>query len=137
MFITKFSIEDWIGNQNKGCVKQANVWSEIELAIRGLDGHNKTLVTLETDSETHMSIGGGQGKYVVYVTFDNEMFYSLTDPSKPETDEFMVVGGQESLYSAKSCVDLIGALQAAEIFAETGKMLESVVWEKDKIAEMV
>ncbi len=137
MFITKFSVEDWINNQNLGCTKPASVWSDIELAIRSLDGQTKTLVTLETEGETHMSIGGGQGKYVVYATFDNETFYSLIDPSKSDQNESIVIGGQKGLYSTKSCVDLEIVLQSAKKFAESGKMLNSAVWENDRVAEMV
>jgi Immunity protein Imm1 len=137
MFIARFSVEDWINNQNQFCVKPANFWSEIELAIRSLDGQTKTLVTLETESESHMSIGGGQGKYVVYATFDNEIFYSLIDPSKSDQDESaVVVGGQKGLYPAKSCVNLEIVLQSAQKFAESGEMLKSAVWEEDKVAEM-
>jgi Immunity protein Imm1 len=137
MFITKISVEDWIDNQNKGCEIKASIWSEIELAIKSLDGQTKTLATLETDGETHMLIGGGQGKYVVYATFDNEIFYSLIDPSKSDQDESVVVGGQKGLYPAKFCVDLETVLQSAQKFAEFGEMLKSAVWEQDKIAEMV
>ncbi|MBD2339842.1 hypothetical protein H6G64_22995 [Calothrix sp. FACHB-156] len=137
MFITKFSVEDWIGNQNKGSVEQAHSWQEIELAIRELDGHHKTLVTLETDGETHMAVGGGLGKYIVYLTFDNESFHYLVDPSKSDIDEFVIVGGQEGIYPAKSCVDLNTTLKAAKAFAELGTMEKSVIWEKDEVVERV
>jgi hypothetical protein len=137
MFIAKFSIEDWIGNQNRGCVEQAQSWQEIEAAIRELDGHHKTLVTLETEGETHMAVGGGTGKYVVYVTFDNESFHYLVDPSKSDMDETVTVGGQEGVYPAKSCVELNTTLKAAKTFAELGAMDKSVIWEKDEVAERV
>jgi hypothetical protein len=137
MFITKFSVEDWNKNQNRCLTKQSSFWSEIESAIKSLDGQTKTLVTLETDGEAHMSIGGGQGKYVVYATFDNEIFYSLIDPSKSDQHESIVVGGQKGWYPAKSCVDLETVLPSAQKFAEFGEMLKSAVWEQDKIAEMV
>jgi len=137
MFITKFSVEDWIGNQNRGCVKQVHSWQEIESAIRKLDGHHKTLVTLETDSETHMAVGGGLGKYVVYLTFDNESFHYLVDPAKLDIEESVIVGGQEGIYPAKSCVDLNTTLKAAKAFAEFGTMEKSVVWEKDEVVERV
>ena len=65
MFISKFSTESWQGNQNKIVVHLAQNWKET--AIRELDGDHKTLVTLETNDEAHMSIGGGLGKYIVYV----------------------------------------------------------------------
>ncbi|MDJ0619739.1 MAG: Imm1 family immunity protein [Calothrix sp. MO_192.B10] len=137
MFITKFLVENWIENQNKGCVKQAHSWQEIESAIRELDGHHKTLVTLETDGETHMAVSGGQEKYVVYVTFDNESFYSLIDPSKSDIEVSLIAGGQEGIYPAKSCVDLNTTLKAAKAFAEFGTMEESVIWETDEAFEQV
>jgi Immunity protein Imm1 len=137
MFITKFSVENRNKNQNQYLTKQASFWSEIESAIKSLDGHTKTLVTLETDGEAHMSIGGGQGKYIVYATFDNEIFYSLIDPSKSNQKEPIVVGGQKGVYAARSCVELETVLQSAQNFAEAGEMLQSAVWEKDKVAEMV
>ncbi|WP_375468242.1 Imm1 family immunity protein [uncultured Nostoc sp.] len=137
MFISKFSVEDWIGNQNRGSVEQAQSWLEIEAAIKELDGHRKTLVTLETDGETHMAIGGGIQKYVVYVTFDNENFYYLVDLSKSNTDETVIVGGQEGVYPAKSCIDLNTTLKAAKTFAELGIMEESVIWKQDRVVEPV
>jgi Immunity protein Imm1 len=137
MFITKFSIDEWIGNQNKESIESVNSWQSIESAIRQLDGQRKTLVTLETDGETHMSVGGGQGKYIVYVTFDNESFDYLVDPTKPNTEELLLVGGQIGHYPAKSCVDLDMTLKSAKAFAEKGEMLDSVIWEKDAVVELV
>jgi Immunity protein Imm1 len=137
MFISKFSVEDWVGNQNRGCIEQAQSWLEIEAAIKELDGQSKTLVTLETEGETHMAIGGGLQKYVVYVTFDNENFHYLVDPSKSETDETVIVGGQAGVYPGKSCIDLNTTLKAAKTFVELGIMEKSVIWEQDGVVEPV
>lgn len=137
MFISKFSVENWVGNQNKEVLEKAREWMQLESAIKDLDAHRKTLVLLETEDETHMAIGGGLGKYVVYVTFDNEDFHYLIDPSKTDTEETLVVGGQEGLYPAKLCVDLATTLKAAKTFAEFGTMEKSVVWERDRVFEPV
>ena len=137
MFISKFSVEDWVGNQNKGCFAQVRNWAEIETSIKELDGNRKTLVTLETDGETHLAVGGGTDKYVVYVTFDNETFHYLVEPSKSNTDEILIVGGQEGVYPAKLCVGIDMALKAAKIFAEIGKIDTSLIWEKDGVFELV
>lgn len=137
MFISKFSTEDWQGNQNKIVVHLAQNWTDIKTAIRDLDAHHKTLVTLETDDEAHMSIGGGRGKYVVYVTFDNDVFSYVVDPSKPDTDQRLTIGGQEGIYPAKLCVDLARTLKAAKTFSEFGTMTKSVNWEQDKVLELV
>lgn len=135
MFISKFSIENWESNHNNGLLKEAKNWEEIEAAIRGLDGHRKTLVTLEAENETHMAVGGGNNRYFVYVTFDNENFHYLVDPSKSDSGEPLIVGGQEGMYPARSCVDLSTTLKAARGFAEFGKIEKSVVWAQDLVAE--
>ena len=137
MFISKFSTENWQGNQNYGSIKEAVNWREIEAAIRELDGHRRTLVTLETDGETHMAIGGGASKYLVYVTFDNENFSYLINPTNLGDAETLVVGGQEGIYPGKWCVDLAIAIRAAKSFAEIGSIDKSVIWERDEVAEAV
>lgn len=137
MFISKFSTENWQENRNKLVLKSAQNWLEIEVAIRSLDGHRQTLVTLETEDEAHLAIGGGKGRYVVYLTFDNEVFHYVVDPLKLGMDEKLVVGGQEGIYAAKLCVGLDMALRAAKTFAKFGIMEKSVVWEQDKILELV
>lgn len=137
MFISKFSTEDWQENRNQLLLKSAQNWLEIQVAIRSLDGHRQTLVTLETEEEAHLAIGGGKGRYVVYLTFDNEVFHYVVDPLKLGMDEKLVVGGQEGIYPAKLCVGLDMALRAAKTFAKFGIMEKSVVWEQDKILELV
>ncbi|MDF5719891.1 MAG: Imm1 family immunity protein [Rhizonema sp. PD37] len=84
-----------------------------------------------------MAVGGGKGKYVVYLTFVKESFHYLVDPSKSDIEESVIVGGQEGVYPAKSCVDLNTTLKAAKVFAELGAMEESVIWEKDEVFERV
>lgn len=137
MFISQFSVEDWQGNQNKGSVQSAREWQQIEIAINQLDGNHRTLVTLEAEGEIHMAIGGGEGKYLVYLTFDNEQFHYVVEPSNPNGDESLVVGGQEGIYPAKLCVDKDTAMKAAKTFAELGAMEKSVIWERDGVAEPV
>jgi Immunity protein Imm1 len=137
MFVSKFSVENWESNRNHGLLKEAKEWTEIESAIRELDGHRRTLVTLETEGETHMSIGGGNGKYFVYLTFDNENFNYLVNPSNLARTETLVVGGQSGIYPAKSCVDLTTTLKAAKVFAELGIVEKSFDWEREGVAEPV
>jgi hypothetical protein len=137
MFISKFSVEDWQSNQNKGSVQPVREWRQIEAAIGQLDGCHKTLVTLETEGETHMSVGGGKGKYVVYLTFDNEQFHYIIEPSKSEAEENLIVGGQEGTYPTQLCVGREAALKAAKAFAERGAMEQSVIWAQDGVVEPV
>ena len=137
MFISKFSVENWEGNRNNELLQEVKEWDEIEAAIRVLDGHRQTLVTLETEGEAHMSIGGGNGRYFVYLTFDNDNFNYLVNLSGSDKTETLVIGGQEGIYPAKSCVDLATTVNAAKVFAELGTMERSVSWERDRIPEPV
>jgi hypothetical protein len=108
-------------------------WSQIEAAIRELDAKSKTLVTLGVDDETYMTIGGGgAGKYVVSATFDNMSFHNLVDLSKPDETQKLIVGGQEGIYPAKVCVDLLPCLVAARTFAESGKLDTLLDWQEDE-----
>ncbi|HBE59174.1 MAG TPA: hypothetical protein DEG17_10220 [Cyanobacteria bacterium UBA11149] len=44
------------------------------------------------------------------------------DLSKPPQTETLIVGGQEGIYHAKMCIDLLHCLLAARTFAESGKL---------------
>jgi Immunity protein Imm1 len=137
MFISKYSVENWESDRNNGLLKEAKDWTEVETAIRELDGHHRTLVTLETEGEAHMSVGGGNGRYFVYTTFDNENFNYLVNRANSDQTETLVIGGQAGIYPAKSCVDLTTTLKAVKAFAELGAMERSVSWEREGIPEPV
>jgi hypothetical protein len=57
MFVLDMTTEKWIGNKNQGDFIENPSWSQIEIAIRELDGESKTLVTLGIDEDTYMSMG--------------------------------------------------------------------------------
>jgi len=118
---------------SKGDLIENPHWDKIEAAINELDGKSKTLITLGVDDETYMTIGGGKlGKYIVSVTFDNINFHNLVDLSQPDVTEKLIVGGQEGIYPAKMCVDLLPCLLAARTFAESGKLDSLLVWQEDE-----
>lgn len=79
--ISKLYTDNWTGNKNEENVIENPTLRQIERAIFNLDGKIKTLVSLESDDESYMMIGGGNsgfsGKYVVTATLDNYNFYSL------------------------------------------------------------
>ena len=130
MLVSDLTVEKWVGNRNEGEFIENPDWNQIEAAIRELNGKSKTLVTLGVDDETYMTIGGGEaGKYIVSVTFDNINFHNLVDLSKSDSTEKLVIGGQEGIYPAKMCVDLLRCLLAARTFAESGKLDELLCWQ--------
>lgn len=104
-------------------------WGRIEELIRQLNGEDKSLLTLNRGDEVpHMSIGGGGGQYVAYVTFDNVQFYTVTIPDNADDKILMFVGGQMGEYQQKQCSDLSTVLRAAKTFAEKGELDPSVNW---------
>ncbi|WP_435025666.1 Imm1 family immunity protein [Nostoc sp. CALU 1950] len=131
--VFKLSAETWLTNSNQGeLIKDPN-WLQIEAVIRDLDGKSKSLVTLKSNDETYINIGGGKSdKYVVTATFNNTKFYVLVDLSKSDEIETLVVGGEEKNYPAKMCVDLLHCLVAARTFTESGKLDALLDWEEDK-----
>ena len=138
MFVLNLSAEKWVSNQDECELIEIPTWSQIEQAIRELDGKSKTLVTLGADDECYMSIGGGDsGKYIVNVTFDNVRFHNLVDRSKPDAIQKLVVGGQQGNYSAKMCVNLETALLAAQTFTVSGQLEISLCWEEEKALVML
>jgi hypothetical protein len=85
----------------------------------------------------NIAICGGEGKYLVYLTFDNEQFHHAVEPSNTNGDESLVAGGQEGIYPAKLCVDKDTAMKAAKTFSELGAMEKSIIWERDGVVKPV
>lgn len=132
MFVSDMTVENWVDNKDEGQLIENPNWSQIEIAIRELDGKHRTLVTLGADDETYMSIGGGHlRKYIVTVTFNNINFYTLVDLSNSDEIETLFVGGQESKYPAKMCVDLLRCLLAARTFTESRQLDPLLTWQED------
>ena len=106
-------------------------WSDIEAAIRQLDGLTHTIVILGIgDPIPHMAIGGGKrDHYVLYATFDNVVFYTLADPTMGPGLMQLVVGSQGGNYERRNCVTLDLALKAAKTYAETGQLDSQLTWD--------
>lgn len=107
-------------------------WTDIETAIKRLDGESRTQVAIGADGEMHLSVGGGEkGQYVVYATFDNMKFYTLLSDQPSETEVELVAGGQVGNYSGKIVVGLAPALMAAKTFAESGEIDRRLNWQEE------
>src|SRR6266576_4682856 len=70
-------------------------WSDVEAAVRGLNGKSRTEVTIAAKADgAYMGIGGGPSRYFVFIWTDDERSLILTDPRRDEAPEKLVVGGQ-------------------------------------------
>jgi len=106
-------------------------WTDIESAIRRLDGDSCSLLILGIGpaSVPHMAIGGGdQGRYIVYATADNVVFHTLINPQAPPGKCLIVAGGERGDYDLQLCVGLTEALQAARTYAESGQLDSTLKW---------
>jgi hypothetical protein len=105
-------------------------WSEIESAIRTLDGAHNSLIVLEIgDPVPHMAIGGGPERYILYVTFDNASFSTLADPLVGPGTVELVAGSQMGKYQKRNAVSLALALQAAKVFVKSGVLEPDLTWD--------
>ena len=98
-------------------------------AVQQLDGKTRTLVTLEVGDDHHMAVGGGGGRYVVYMTLDNKQFKNLIIPRKSGPKVMLRCGGQEGDFAPNQCVDLETARRAVDTFALTGQPDPDLTWE--------
>lgn len=80
-------------------------WADVEREIAALDARTQTLVILSPpppegapQGDHHLAIGGGgDGRYIVYVTEDNLTFWNLADAGNRGAAHRirMNIGGQE------------------------------------------
>ena len=104
-------------------------WAPIAKAVSALDGGEKSLVCLEGDGNTHMDIaGGGAAGCVVALTYNNEKYYTLINPTAVGDNIPVKTGGENHGYPAELLVSKEIALQAAKTFAETGTAEPSLHW---------
>jgi len=89
------------------------------------------LLTLEAEStDVYMAIGGGNnGRYVSYVTFDNDTFHNLITPDASGQKRLLIAGGQEAEYAGFQCVNLETVLRAARTFSQTGELDSALCWD--------
>lgn len=112
-------------------------WLQIEDAIRRMDDNDLSLVIIGADEDSEefpwMGIGGGNGQYLVSVTDPDITNHIAVNPDTPATEEeiTLVAGGQSAEWPANQVLDLEQTLEAAQTFAETGKLSERLEWLTD------
>lgn len=103
--------------------------AEVRQAIDALDAQTRTALTLDRE-EASLTVGGGHGHYVVFVTVgdDQEFWNLISEPA--ESDVIMInIGGQEGDYPARHVVDKEHATCAAICFLKSGRRDATQTWE--------
>ena len=101
---------------------------ELEEALRRLDAKAYTMLTLTTGPNRHLAIGGGDGRYVVYASIDNDQFFNLVRPDAPSGTVLLKVGGQEGDFPAAQIVTLAQAQAAALFYLDASELDPSQRW---------
>jgi hypothetical protein len=131
MFVKHLSIED--GDAYELITDPE--WERVGKAIKELNGKEHTVICLEGEKQTHMTIGGGPDVFVLYATGDHETFFTAVDPGKRGETVEISVGQQTNKYPAELLVAKEVVLKAAKTFAETGKLEPSVPWRTTEEAD--
>ena len=103
-------------------------WKRVLEAIAEMNGKEHTLICLESETKKHLTIGGGPDVFVIYASGDQETFFTAIDPAKAGGSVEMTVGQQTAQYPADLLVGKDVVLKAAKLFADTGKLEQTVHW---------
>lgn len=108
-------------------------WSDIELAIRQLDGSHRSIVIIGKDDPEidFMGIGGGEGGvYRCFVVTEDGKEITLLNPDESKTEVRNVFMGQKTKVSASECIPLPLILAAARTYAENSVLNPALMWQE-------
>ena len=110
-------------------------WDDVSRALRQLDGHTVTQVSLETVEEVSLLAGGGNdGRYIVSFIPMNDLSnrsYTLADPRQTGAD-VTLTSQVSAMYPARYAVQFAELFSAFRYFFEhPGKRDPELFWEED------
>ncbi len=103
-------------------------WTEVEEAIRRLNGGQFCQVDLSEDDDYSLLISGGaNGQYLVeYLTPEQNLV--LCDPNRSDTKQVAIMRNGPQDFPENIIVELPVVLQAARTFLQTGRIDEGLCW---------
>src|SRR6267142_2531190 len=102
---------------------------DVEVAVRSLDGDQRTLILVELPSGQTLTIGGGPDRFVAEVTESDTERWATIDPTQGNEPVDLVVGGQLVDYPARVCVSREIVLDAVRAFVQgNGQRSPNVTW---------
>lgn len=131
-FITSAVADHWTGIHCKEEETVEPSFEDLKRWIGRLDAKTWTMVTINGRHEAFLTVGGGDGKYIVILTSTDEQFWNLISPI-PNVAGLVTlnIGGQEGDYPGRQVVDYQTALKAAETFFSSGGMDSALTWEQE------
>lgn len=122
--------DQWSGVFNQQWQSESPTSEDFLSALRSLDESRHTMLTIQAGDEAHLTVAGGNGRYVVYATFDNEEFWNLLGSDSSTETVMLNAGGQEGDFPTRQIVDLDKALSAGLVFLESRQLDPSQQWER-------
>jgi Immunity protein Imm1 len=122
--------DHWEGVLNHEWTVEEASSADLDRALERLDARIYTMITVQLGGEQHLTIGGGAGQYVVYATFDNEVFWNLLRPQPIVGTVLLNVGGQQGDFLAAQVVDKQQARVAGHVFLNACLLNPTQQWEK-------
>jgi len=130
MFVELLVADIWTGVDCEEEEVRSPSIPDLEYAITALDASVRTTVCLYGIDGSFLTIGGGGGQYVVYVTTPDEQFWNLLAEDSDLKGIILInIGGQEGDFPARQVVNEQRALQASRTFFRSGELDSSLRWE--------
>lgn len=102
---------------------------DVEAAVRGLDGGERTLVVVELPSGKTLTVGGGPDRVVAEIAEIDGGHWCVVDPRQPDGTVALIVGGERVDPPARLCIEKDAALEAVRTFvAEDGARSPRLEW---------
>lgn len=114
--------DEWQGVVNHEWRIDSASATDLDRVLDRLDALTYTLITIQSEGEKHLAIGGGNGQYVVYATFDNEVFWNLLSTNPGTGTVLLNAGGQEGDFPAERIVGREQARAAGRAFLAAGQL---------------
>ncbi|MEV4539758.1 Imm1 family immunity protein [Asanoa sp. NPDC049518] len=110
-------------------VVQSPTLDDVVSALDALDQRSRTAMTLIDGTGAFISVGGGIGRYHVYIAaFDHDDRAVLQAPDVSDTPVEIVNDGQAHRYAQSDIVDRTLALAALKEFCHSGRPDLSLTW---------
>lgn len=121
--------DEWSDVNSRETTLKDATWADVARLIKRLDARKHTIVSLKIDDDNHLTVGGGNGRFIVTVTAGGDRFFDLVPAEPDDTSSVRLnVGGQEGEYPADQVVDEETAVACAMTYLKSSKMDERFAW---------
>lgn len=121
--------DEWSGVNSRESTFKDATWADVARLIKRLDACKYSIVNLKIDDDNHLTVGGGNGRFIVTVTLDGNRFFDLVRAAPTDTSIIRLnVGGQEGEYPADQIVDEDTAVACAMTYLKSSTMDERFTW---------